>query len=76
MIENQGDPWAFVVIVDRIFVLFLVVLIYFRLAPQSTAAMVTLFGALTVFFVVTTPHRFGLCLALAWLLRRTSSAGR
>ncbi len=68
-LENQGDPWAFLVVVDRIFVLLLVVLLYFRWAPRSVGGMVALFGVLTAVFVVTTPYRFGLCLAIAWCAR-------
>ncbi len=69
-LENQGDPWAFLVVVDRIFVLLLVVLIYFRWAPRSAVGLIVLFGVLTGAFVATTPHRFGLCLAIAWWVRR------
>lgn len=64
VLEDQGDPWAFVIIFDRVFVLALIAIVYFRLGPPTTWGLVAVFTAIIGLFVYTTPHRFGFCVGL------------
>jgi len=67
---NQGDPWAFLLFVDRLFILLPVAAIYFGFLPESLAGKVVLFVLLAGLVIVTTPNRHGLCIALDYLTRR------
>jgi uncharacterized protein (DUF983 family) len=69
LLEDQGDPWAFVVLFDRVFVLALIGIVYFQFGPPTTWGLGALFAAITAVFVYTTPHRFGVCVALAYRVR-------
>lgn len=69
LLENEGDPWAFVVLLDRIFVLVLLGVVYFKLGPPTHAALITVFASVIAVFILTTPNRFGCCLAIAYWLR-------
>lgn len=66
---NQGDPWAFLLVVDRAFLLILIAIVYFKLWPRSLPAVLTLFGAVMALFVATMPNRYGLCIALDYWTR-------
>ena len=66
---NQGDPWAFLLVVDRVFLLVLIAIIYFKLWPKSLPAVIALFAAVIAVFVATMPHRYGLCVALDYWTR-------
>ena len=69
VLENEGDAWAFVILLDRVFVLLLLGLVFLRLGPPDTWALGAVFAALTGVFVYTTPHRFGVCLGMVYWLR-------
>jgi hypothetical protein len=69
VLENEGDAWAFVILLDRVFVLLLLGLVFFRLGPPDTWALGAVFATLTGVFVYTTPHRFGACLGMVYWLR-------
>lgn len=74
-LSDPGDPWAFFVVVDRLFVLVLIVILYFRLAPRGLPALLVVFGVLFALFVLTTPHRLGLCVGLVQGLESRSAGG-
>jgi uncharacterized protein (DUF983 family) len=75
LLEDQGDPWAFVVLFDRLFVLALIGVIYFQIGPPTTWGLAAIFAFATAIFVYTTPHRFGCCIGLAYALRRRRGPG-
>ena len=66
---NQGDPWAFLLVVDRFFLLALIVIIYFKLWPRSLSGVVAIFAVVIAAFVLTMPQRYGLCVALDYWTR-------
>lgn len=66
---NQGDPWAFLLVVDRVFLLALIAIIYFKLWPRSLPAVLALFASVVAAFVATMPQRYGLCIALDYWTR-------
>ena len=66
---NQGDPWAFLLVVDRLFLLVLIAVIYFKLWPSSLAAVLAMFAAVIALFIATMPQRYGLCVALDYWTR-------
>jgi uncharacterized protein (DUF983 family) len=67
---NQGDPWAFLLFLDRAAFIFPpVAILYFRLLPESWVGIVAVFLALGGTLLYTTPHRYGICIALDWLTR-------
>ncbi len=67
---DQGDPWVFLLLLDRaLFVFPPIVLIYFGWLPASVALRVLEFLALIAVLVVTTPHRYALAVALDYLTR-------
>ena len=76
ILEDEGDPWAFVVVFDRVFILLLVGVVYFRFGPPTTWGLAGLFGVVIGLFVYTTPHRFGGCLGLVYgVAQRRRSLG-
>lgn len=69
-VRNQGDHWAFLLFTDRaLFIFPVVVALYFRMYRLG----VFLFGAFAVVvisvLILTTPHRYGFCIALNYLVR-------
>ena len=69
-LRNYGDHWAFLLFIDRVAFIFpLVVALYFRMYELG----VLLFGAFTVgvisLLILTTPNRYGFCVALDYLVR-------
>ena len=66
---NQGDPWAFLLVVDRLFLLVLIVIIYFKLWPRSLPGVIAVFTGVLAAFVATMPHRYGLCIAIDYWTR-------
>ena len=70
-LRNQGDVWGFLVFVDRGCYLFpLLVAVYFGFFGGRVWLSVAIFGLVALVFVATTPHRYGLCVALDYLTRR------
>lgn len=67
---NPGDPWGFLLVIDRgALILPPIGLIYFGLLPRSPVAIVALFAAFIAAIIYTTPHRYGICIALDVLTR-------
>ena len=67
---NRGDPWAFLLFIDRAFFIFpMIAALFFGLHRIS----LLLFAAFTlvaiVVLIITTPHRYGLCVALDYITR-------
>jgi len=52
------------VVVDRIFVLGLIGVVYFQVGPPTTWSLVVIFGLAIALFVYTTPFRYGFCIGL------------
>ncbi len=70
-LADQGDLWAFLVLIDRALFLFpFVVLIYFRLNNPSSWWFYISSGTLLFGLVYTLPHRNGMGLGLDYLARR------
>jgi hypothetical protein len=69
-LENQGDPWFFQLFIDRgMFILPLIAALFFGLHRAHLPLFIALCVALLVMFVLTTPHRYGLCVALDYYSR-------
>jgi len=67
---NQGDPWVFLLVLDRaVFIFPPIVIIYFGLLASSLAITVIAFLGLIALLIYTTPHRYGICVALDWITR-------
>ena len=67
---KPGDHWAFLIFIDRIAFIFpLVAALYFRMYELG----LLVFGAFAVgviaLLILTTPNRYGLCVALDYLVR-------
>jgi uncharacterized protein (DUF983 family) len=70
-LPDQGDLWAYLVVVDRaLFIFPLIVLIYFRLYIPSSFWLSVLGIGLLTGFIYTLPHRNGMALGLDYLVRR------
>ena len=69
-LEDRGDPWAFLMVIDRVVFIFpLVVALYFGLHRVSVTGFVAFGIALGVLFVLTTPNRYGVSVALVYWAR-------
>ncbi len=67
---NPGDPWAFLLVIDRgALILPPIALIYFDLLPRDARLIVALFAAFITGIIYTAPHRYGICIALDVLTR-------
>ena len=68
--ESGGDTWGFWVVLDRVFVVIPIVILFFGFAPAGKAARILAFIALVVPLIATMPNRQGLAIALDYLARR------
>lgn len=69
-LENQGDPWFFQVLIDRaLFVLPIIAALFFGLHRSHLVLFVVLCAANVAIFFWTTPHRYGICVALDYYYR-------
>ena len=67
---NSGDSWAFLIFVDRAVLIFpIVAALYFGLFEIGILTFLAFTVSLTGFFVLTTPNRYGFCVALDYLMR-------
>lgn len=62
--RDHGDTWMFMIITDRIPILFGIAAVYFGFHPQGTLQVVSFFGALAIPVVATMQQRQGLAIAL------------
>jgi uncharacterized protein (DUF983 family) len=67
--RNQGDTWMFIIITDRIPILFGVAALYFGFRPSGWPMVVAFLCALAIPVIATMPHRMGLALSLDYLSR-------
>ena len=67
--RNYGDTWIFIVITDRIPILFLIAALYFGMVSFTLAGALLLFVAIAAPLVATIRERQGLALALDYLSR-------
>ena len=68
-LKSQGDIWAFFLIFDRILLLPIIAGIYFSFMPVGITPLMTFFAVIISLFLYTTPHRYGLCVALDYYTR-------
>ena len=68
--RDYGDTWLFIIITDRIPMLFGVAALYFGFRPENWLANAAFFLALALPIVATIRHRVGLALALNYLSGR------
>ena len=69
-LRNQGDHWAFLLIVDRAaFILPLIAIIYFDLLPEAGWMLLVFVVIILAIFIVTTGRRYGICIGLDYLSR-------
>ena len=67
--RNYGDTWFFIIITDRIPILFGVAAVYFGFRPSTPLGITAFFLALALPVIATVPQRQGLALALDYLVR-------
>jgi len=61
---------VFLLVLDRaVFIFPPIVIIYFGLLSSSIVTMAVAFVLLVGTLIYTTPHRYGICVALDWLTR-------
>ena len=69
-LRNSGDPWAFLLFLDRAaFVFPVVVMVYFEVYQASFLLFAGLSLAAALLLILTTPNRYGFCLAIDYLTR-------
>ena len=70
-LANEGDLWAYLILIDRALFLFpLVVMIYFRINNPESPWTWVISGALLFLFLYTLPHRNGISLGIDYRIRR------
>ena len=67
--RDRGDTWMFMIITDRIPILFGIAAVFFGFHPTTWPAILGFFGALAVPVLATLRERQGLALALDYLVR-------
>lgn len=67
--RNNGDTWFFMIITDRIPILFGIVALYFGFIATTWLGTVAFFLAIATPMIATITHRQGLAIALDYLLR-------
>ena len=68
--RSSGDPWVFLLFIDRAVIVFpIVAAIYFGLFNSGILVFLAFAASLIGFFVITTPNRYGFCVALDYLTR-------
>lgn len=76
-LEDRGDPWAFLMIIDRaVFIFPIVVALYFGLHRASLQVFVVLGAGLGALFLLATPNRYGASVALVYWVRRRFGGDR
>jgi hypothetical protein len=69
-LEDRGDPWAFLMVIDRVAFIFpLVVGLFFGLHRVSLTAFIVCGVLLGVLFLWTAPNRYGVSVALVYWTR-------
>ena len=69
-LEDRGDPWAFLMIIDRaVFIFPIIVALYFGLHRASLQVFVVFSAGLGALFLLATPNRYGASVALVYWVR-------
>jgi uncharacterized protein (DUF983 family) len=68
--RDYGDTWMFMIITDRIPILFGIAAVYFGFRPTTWPAITLFLATLAIPIVATMRERQGLALALDYLVRR------
>lgn len=69
-LEDRGDPWAFLVLIDRgAFIFPIVVALYFGLHRTSFPLFLAFALGLGALFIYTTPNRYGVSIGLVYWAR-------
>jgi hypothetical protein len=67
---------VFLLVLDRaVFIFPPVAILYFGLPGNSLVALAIVFATFIAVLVYTTPHRYGVCVALDWLTRGDDDRG-
>ena len=66
--RDRGDTWLFMIITDRIPILFGIAAVYFGFRPEGWAAVTAFFIAIAVPVIATIRERQGMALALDYLV--------
>jgi uncharacterized protein (DUF983 family) len=66
--RDRGDTWLFMIITDRIPILFGIALVYFGFRPESPAAITAFFLAIAIPVIATLRERQGMALAVDYLV--------
>ncbi len=67
--RNPGDTWAFTIIGDRLPIGVLIAVIYFGIFRSSRTLGIVAFAIVAVLFVITSPNRWGVGIAIHYLTR-------
>jgi hypothetical protein len=67
--RNPGDTWAFTILFDRLPLGLMVALVYFGIFRSSPALGVAAFVLLGAGFVISSPNRWGIGIALHYVSR-------
>ena len=67
--RNPGDTWAFTIIGDRLPVGALIALVYFGVFRANRVLGLATFAAVGALFLLTSPNRWGVGIALHYLSR-------
>jgi uncharacterized protein (DUF983 family) len=68
-LRNQGDLWFFMIITDRVPILFGIAALYFGVGPRGWMTTGAFFAAMAIPVIATLPQRQGLALACDFLVR-------
>lgn len=69
---TAGDTWGFWVVMDRMFVLVAMVLLFFGFRPEGWPARMLFLLTIAVPLIATMPHRQGIAIALDYVTRSRS----
>ena len=66
---TSGDTWGFWVVMDRLFLLAAMVLLFFGFRPETWQGRTLFLAGVAAPLILTMPHRQGIATALDWVLR-------
>jgi uncharacterized protein (DUF983 family) len=73
--SNHGNTWMFIVITDRIPLLFGIGALFFGFRPHGVLQNTLFLAALAAPLIATMPHRQGMAMALDYVVGRSLSGG-
>lgn len=66
--RDRGDTWLFMIITDRIPILFGIAAVYFGFRPETPLAITAFFLAISIPVIATIRERQGMALALDYIV--------